>query len=114
MNVHLASISGIIYLFLSSKMDYNNTTSELSPTICEEHSATAIQICDTVIWLFENVFQTIIGVCGLMANSLAIPILSSKEMSSIFNRLLVLLAVFDNIYIICSIFAAVKKSTPHR
>ena len=97
-------------------MDENTTSSYISPspTLCEEPSESAIVLCDTVIWLFESVLQTMIGVCGLMANSLAIPILSSKEMSSIFNRLLVLLAIFDNIYIICSLFTAFKKSTPHR
>ena len=48
-----------------------------------------------------------------MANSLAIPILSSKEMSSIFNRLLVLLAIYDNFYILCSVLEAKRKSSPH-
>lgn len=88
-------------------MDSNNTS------LCEEPSPTAIHIYDTVAWLFENVFQTCIGLAGIMANSLAIPILCSKEMSSIFNRLLVLLAIYDNFYIICSVIEAKRKSSPH-
>ena len=56
---------------------------------------------ENVSWLFENVLQTGVGLAGIMANTLAIPILCSKEMSSIFNRLLVLLAIYDNFYILC-------------
>ena len=52
-------------------------------------------------WVFEDVLQTIIGIIGLLANTIAIPILCSKEMGSVFNRLLVLLAIHDNVYILC-------------
>ncbi len=69
-------------------MEAMNETSVETEILCEEPSASAIQIYDTVAWLFENVLQTCIGLAGIMANSLAIPILCSKEMSSIFNRLL--------------------------
>ena len=68
---------------------------------------------NNISWLFENVLQTIIGIAGLLANASAIPILCSKEMSSIFNRLLVLLAVYDNFYIICSLLEAMRKRNPH-
>ena len=61
-----------------------------------------------ISWLFETVLQTIIGIGGIIANTIAIPILCSKEMSSIFNRLLVLLAIYDNFYIICSLFRVMK------
>ena len=68
---------------------------------------------NNISWLFENVLQTIIGIAGLLANASAIPILCSKEMSSIFNRLLVLLAVYDNFYIICSLLEAMRKRNSH-
>lgn len=86
----------------------NNTTS-----VCEEPSESAIRVYETVAWLFENVLQSCIGLAGIMANSLAIPILCSKEMSSIFNRLLVLLAIYDNFYILCSVLEALRKSSSH-
>ena len=82
-------------------------------SVCEEPSESAIRIYENVAWLFENVLQNAIGFAGIMANSLAIPILCSKEMSSIFNRLLVLLAVYDNFYILCSVLEAMRKSNPH-
>ena len=49
------------------------------------------------------------GFLGFVANSIAIPILLSKEMSSIFNRLLTCLAVFDNVFIVCSVLEAIRK-----
>ncbi len=61
--------------------------SEDNITVCEEHSEAAEQLYNVVQWLFEDVLQTAVGIAGLLANSLAIPILCSKEMSSIFNRL---------------------------
>ena len=76
----------------------NNTTFGIA---CEEPSESAVHIYENVSWLFENVLQTGVGLAGIMANTLAIPILCSKEMSSIFNRLLVLLAIYDNFYILC-------------
>ena len=88
------SIKGPVRLLLTIPfpffqiMEAMNETSVETEILCEEPSASAIQIYDTVAWLFENVLQTCIGLAGIMANSLAIPILCSKEMSSIFNRLL--------------------------
>ena len=61
----------------------NNDTTSIN---CDEPSNEAMDIYNNISWLFEDVLQTIIGIAGLMANIIAIPILSSKEMSSIFNR----------------------------
>jgi hypothetical protein len=47
---------------------------------------------------------------GLAGNFIAIPILLSKRMASIFNRILVCLAAFDNVFIVCSILEAVRKN----
>jgi hypothetical protein len=51
----------------------------------------------------------VLGSLGFVANAIAIPILLSKEMSSIFNRLLTCLAVVDNIFLVCSILEALRK-----
>ena len=48
-----------------------------------------------------------------MANISAIPILCSNEMSSIFNRLLVILAIYDNFYILCSLLETMRKTLAH-
>ena len=52
----------------------------------------------------------IIGTVGLAGNFIAIPILLSKRMASIFNRILVCLAAFDNVFIVCSLLEAVRKN----
>ncbi len=41
---------------------------------------------------------------------MAIPILLSKRLSSIFNRILICLAAFDNIFIVCSLLEAIRKN----
>lgn len=60
-------------------------------------------------WWMEGVIQIVLGSLGFLANAVAIPVLLSKEMSSVFNRCLTCLAIFDNIFIICSILEAVRK-----
>jgi hypothetical protein len=45
---------------------------------------------------------------GLTGNFVAIPILLSKRLSSIFNRILICLAVFDNVFIGCSLLEAIR------
>ena len=51
----------------------------------------------------------IIGLTGLTGNFVAIPILLSKRLCSIFNRILICLAIFDNIFIFCSLLETVRK-----
>ena len=59
----------------------------------------------------ENVVQSVIGVVGITANTIAIPILISRDMFSIFNCLLMFLAISDNIFIICQLLEARRKMT---
>ncbi|TRY69587.1 hypothetical protein TCAL_05231 [Tigriopus californicus] len=83
---------------------------ELSEEVsCEEPSKEQMQFYFFVAWWLEGVIQIVLGCLGFIANSMAIPILLSKEMSSIFNRLLTCLAVFDNIFIVCSVLEAFRK-----
>ena len=58
----------------------------------------------------NSLFQTIIGLTGLTGNFVAIPILLSKQLSSIFNRILIFLAIFDTIFIVCSLLESVRKN----
>jgi hypothetical protein len=48
---------------------------------------------------------------GLTGNFVAIPILLSKRLASSFNRILVCLAVFDNVFIICSLLVTTATQT---
>ena len=62
----------------------------------------------SVEWVFSCILVLTICVIGIAGNCFAFPILLSRAMSSVFNRLLVFLAVFDNIYLVCSLATAFK------
>eukprot|EP00095_Tigriopus_kingsejongensis_P000754 snap_masked-scaffold273_size229271-processed-gene-1.12 protein:Tk00754 transcript:snap_masked-scaffold273_size229271-processed-gene-1.12-mRNA-1 annotation:"fmrfamide receptor" len=76
---------------------------------CDPLTEEEIEFYTRVSWWWEGLLQTLVGTIGFLANGLAVPILCSKDMNSIFNRLLVFLAVFDNIYIVCSVLEGIRK-----
>ena len=49
------------------------------------------------------------GSFGFVANSVVIPVLFTKKMNNTFSRFLVCLAIFDNVYVTCSILECVRK-----
>lgn len=77
--------------------------------ICEELTNDERQFYANFAWWLEGIGQMTVGGIGFLANCIAIPILGSKEMSSMFNRLLICLAIFDNVFIICSLLECVRK-----
>ena len=59
-------------------------------------------------WI-EGMAQTSVAAIGILANCIAIPVLCTKQMnSSIFNRLLVFLAIFDNIHLLLAIVDSIR------
>ncbi len=62
--------------------------------------------------LYTSRLQGLVGTVGFLANSLAVPVLCSREMNSIFNRLLVFLSLWDNLYIVCSVLEGIRKHRP--
>ena len=56
------------------------------------------------------VIQIAVACLGLAGNSLAIPVLMSSKLNSIFNKILVFLTVFDNIFISCSLVEAIRTN----
>ena len=74
----------------------------------EQYNADLETYQNTAWWL-EYVLQAVIGIAGIVANTVAIPVLCCKDMHSIFNRLLIFLAIFDNLFIICQILEAKRK-----
>ncbi|TRY70052.1 hypothetical protein TCAL_04844 [Tigriopus californicus] len=80
-----------------------------STVSCDSLTTDEIEFYTKVSWWWEGLLQSLVGTIGFLSNSLAIPILCSKDMNSIFNRLLVFLAVFDNLYIICSVLEGIRK-----
>ena len=76
-----------------------------------ESTMAQLEVYETFVWWTECIAQSIIGIAGIIANTVAIPILCSKKMYSIFNRLLVFLAIFDNVFIVCQLLEAKRKMT---
>lgn len=88
-----------------------NATNATNSTCIEADSAAAQELYTHFSYWTEYVLQSIIGVAGITANTVAIPVLCSREMNSIFNRLLMFLAIFDNFFIICQMLEAQRKMT---
>ena len=59
---------------------------------CEEPYPNQKEILSSVSWWLDGFIQIIIGCMGFAGNTIAIPVLSSRKLSSIFNRILVFLA----------------------
>ncbi len=60
-------------------------------------------------WWLECVAELGIGLTGFLGNCLAIPLLLSKNLASTFNRLLVCLACFDNLFILSCVLEAIRR-----
>ena len=73
-----------------SKM--NSTDNVSSSYQCEEPYPNQKEILSNVSWWLEGITQIIIGCMGFAGNTIAIPVLSSRKLNSIFNRILVFLA----------------------
>ena len=73
---------------------------------CDEYD---VEMYYLFAWWTEGVIQIVLGSLGFLANAVAVPILLSREMSSVFNRCLTCLAIFDNVFIVCSILEAIRK-----
>ena len=82
---------------------YTNITASYE---CEEPYPNQKEILSSVSWWLDGFVQIIIGCLGFAGNAIAIPVLSSRKLSSIFNRILVFLAgiknqrLFDNVQLI--------------
>ena len=64
------------------------------------------QIQNASFWI-EGIFKFLIGSIGLISNLIAIPILCSKQMKSIFNKLLISLLILNTMYIIVTFFTGI-------
>ena len=88
-----------------SDLPYNNVQSEsflgTSTLMCSDDKLGISQIEDIqhVSFWVEDVCQLTIGLIGIISNIIAIPTLCSREMKSIFNKLLICLLVLHTIFI---------------
>ena len=98
---------------LSSGLPPLNLTSHDTISVaeqnCDEYDAEMYALYEMFAWWTEGVIQIVLGSLGFLANAVAVPILLSREMSSVFNRCLTCLAIFDNVFIVCSILEAIRK-----
>ena len=65
----------------------------------------------TFAWWLEGFGIILVGSLGILANAVAMPILLSTEMSSIFNRMLACLSVVDTIFIFCLSLIHISEPT---
>jgi hypothetical protein len=87
-----------------------------TPTVCRQQRFALIPFISHKLSINkENIFfilflQIAISITGFLANGITIvPLLLSKKLSSIFNRLLVCLAVFDNLFLTSCVLEAVRR-----
>lgn len=59
-------------------------------------------------WL-ECVAEIAIGILGFLGNAVAIPLLMSERLASTFNRLLICLSIFDNLFIFSCLLEAIRR-----
>ena len=89
----------------------NDTGGTSSSSICvrtEDEEATIALKRSLSFWM-EGVAVVVISCVGLLGNFVAIPLLFSKHLDSIFNRILVCLALSDNIFILTALLEGVRK-----
>jgi hypothetical protein len=71
---------------------------------------------DDLTWWINGVCQLLLSLCGFLSNCVSVSILTRKEMSNTFNRLLSCLAISDNFHLLCTIAMAImtiKKQVPN-
>ena len=100
-----------MYLTNMTATDTSNATKHLACN-SSEYEVSYEMYKDFAYWT-DYIIQSVIGLAGIAANTIAIPVLCSREMNSIFNRLLMLLAIFDNFFIICQMLEGKRKMTNH-
>lgn len=57
------------------------------------------EFVQSMVFWTEGIFQSIVGIIGIVSNIVAIPILCRPSMKSIFNKLLICLLILHTIYI---------------
>jgi len=86
----------------------NNLSNE--STVCLQLSEDDITSFETFRWWVDEVIERFVGSAGLVANLLAIIILTRRQMSSNFNLLLTFLAVCDSLFIVFGFLEGVESN----
>ena len=81
-----------------------------STDVCLHLSPEEISIFETFQWWIDDVIERVVGSAGLVANLVAIIILTRKQMASNFNLLLTFLAACDSSFIVFGFFEGVESN----
>ncbi len=92
--------------------EYDYDPSE--PQFCPTGGATFAEMVsyDRVSFWLETVVLPVVGLLGVLCNSVAIAILLSRRLANLFNRTLAVLAVLDTLYIACDLLESLRRSGP--
>ena len=92
-------------IFSQPNMDTSNSTYECSGVTSEQ-----LDFFNHLSFWIGGIGQLVLCILGLAFNFIAIPVLHSKILfKSTFNRLLIVLAVFDNLYLCLAIFECIRR-----
>ena len=76
---------------------------------CSGVTEDELEIYQEVSYWVNYVMQITVCAIGVFGNCLSIPVLCSKQMNSVFNRLLVFLAIFDNVHLVLTIVESCRQ-----
>ena len=77
---------------------------------CPDFDESGQYVLNNLSFYLEGVIQTPLAISGVIGNTVASLILSTKEMRNSFNLMLIALAVFDSGYLFGSILESFRKS----
>ena len=92
------------------QQEVNHTEDSSDEYICSGVTPNQLELFHQLSFWIGGVGQLCICVLGLLFNVVAIPVLKSKILyKSTFNRLLIILAGFDNLYLLLAISECIRR-----
>jgi hypothetical protein len=88
-------------------IDFNEMNDSPGQTCTDGATLEEMDIFDVASWIVEGILVVVINFLGLIANSIAIPVLLSRRLTNRFNRILAVLAGFDAAYNFLDILKAI-------
>ena len=102
----------LFFSFPSYPGDFSDLFESLQQSFhCGNGSATFEELLRYVdiSWWLDGVFQMAIGAFGVFINTLALPILFSKRLKSVFNCMLTILLVMETLFILATCYETFRQ-----
>ncbi|CAB4063448.1 unnamed protein product [Lepeophtheirus salmonis] len=93
----------------SSFVGLNQSSLNNSVYVCSGATKEEFAYFEKASHYIDGFGQAILCVIGIIGNCIAIPVLCSKKLDSVFYRLLVCLALSDNVYLICALLESFRS-----